>query len=537
MRRSFLLATIVLALLAPARGALTPAALAAQADESWTSPTYGFSVSWDPTIWQEEPNEGFTAQGVNQLDRLLLSGPGNFWIEGLRNYGGVAGDCVRGELDTLAGDPSLTSIAQRDDLAADGPGAAADAFEATIAPEGEEPVRIVYYVECRSLSDDSVAIFTVLTVRDLLSDALALARPVIDSLTLGAGPAPEANAAAIDAETFGAWSDLVAEAAPVAGPLSGSLQLEPEAPSAALAAAGVEASDFVARLRWQNPTATERWDVGIAFRDQPDGSHYRLTFDATGAWAFGIGTGEKIASGEAASMNLEPGGANGLVLIVSGGRAGFAVNGEFVSELDVSVITNPGDVTFGSGFVAANAEDGATVNYRDFAVVSLAGLVIEPADAPLVPVDPEPTDVATPVVEPEAPPLIVPDLPSPPDLGAPDAPPTDDGAPRIVAAEVEPVDGSGVSGLATLTEVEGAASLNLVLRGADGEEIAVVHEGTCSDLSTDPVFLLEDPDASGRSKTDLGVPREEVLDADHAIAVHASAEAFGEVVACGEIGG
>ena len=47
---------------------------------------------------------------------------------------------------------------------------------------------------------------------------------------------------------------------------------------------GVEVEDFVARVEFINPSdATDRpWDFGIAFREQENGDHYRLTVASDG---------------------------------------------------------------------------------------------------------------------------------------------------------------------------------------------------------------------------------------------------------------
>lgn len=533
MRRVPFLAAAVLALIG---SMLAPALAAAQDDASWTSPTHGFSVSWDPTEWQEQTDAGLVAAGPDELDRLLLfNGAASLYVEGARRYDGVAGDCVRGELDLMAQDPAVNNVSDRTDLAADGPDASAGAIELTLAPPSGSPVRLVDYVFCTRNGPDSVAIVTIVSERALFPQQLAAAQPVIDSLVLAGAEPGLAIDVPVDADTFAEWVAIGTGPAPIAGPVMGSLVPDPSAQSAALVASGVAEADFVTRLRWQNPAESDAWDVGVAFRDQPDGSHYRLILDPSGAWSFGIGVGDKLAEGDVPSMNLAPGAANGLELVVSGGQAGFSVNGEFVSTLDVSAITGPGDVWFGSGFSVETA-DGATVNYRDFAVWSLSGLAPE---APLPPAAATPAASIEPSPElpavPELP--ILPDFPLPPLLEPPaDPPATDDGAPRIVAVAIDAVADSRVSGLATLTDVDGAASVNLVLRDAGGGEIAVIHEGTCADLALDPAFLLDDPDASGRSKTVLGVPRTDLLDGEFAIAVHASADAFGEIVACGNIG-
>jgi hypothetical protein len=179
----------------------------------------------------------------------------------------------------------------------------------------------------------------------------------------------------LDEASFADLLEAARQAPPLAGPLSGTLtQVEG---AAALAQAGAEVVDFAVRVRWANPE-TPFWDTGVAFRDQPDGGHYRLTFDQTGSWAFGVGLEPKLATGGAASMRLGPGVVNTLELVVAGEQAAFSVNGVFVALLDTSAISEPGDVWFGSGFSAGAVTASTAVRYRDLTVWALPS----PAESP-----------------------------------------------------------------------------------------------------------------------------------------------------------
>jgi hypothetical protein len=362
-----------------------------------------------------------------------------------------------------------------------------------------------------------------LPVRTTPGDVLAVAGVFSENATVDATtrfsrfavwPLPvEPGGAA--AAGFGAWFSEASSGAPVAGPSAGELvQIEGQA---ALVNAGVGLADFAARVRWDNPTGIAPWDAGIAFRDQDDGSHYRLTVDQTGRWSFGVGAGEKMATGAAPSMDLTPGAGNVLEIVVSGGTAGFSINGEFVSQLDVSQIASAGDVWFGSGFSVSNNQPGRAIGYTEFVVWRAEGLM-PPSSG---------DDVA--LAPPSEP------IPLPPGGAAPAATPVSGDA-GIIAVRIDEIGDSGVDGLATITSVDGEAYLNLVLRGAKGGELVVVHEGDCRDRSAAPAFLIEDPDAAGRSKTALGVPVEEIASESLAVVIYADAASFSQPLACGEIG-
>ncbi len=386
-----------------------------------------------------------------------------------------------------------------------------------------------------------------------------------------------AEPVSLDEASFAALLDAARQGPPLSGPQAGALtQVEG---AAALAPAGVDVADFAARVRWANPE-TRFWDVGVAFRDQPDGRHYRLTFDQTGGWSFGIGLEPKLATGGAASMKLGPGAVNTVEVLVVGRQTAFSVNGVFVALLDVSAIGESGDVWFGSGFNAANVTPGAEVRFRDLTVWAPpppgAGAPPETGgervtEATLTTVAPPPTAVASPTAEPlptvepsptaEPLPILAPrptsaPLPAPPAIptASPTPPPSSVATPaslepaaseatpiattrRIVAVRVAEIAGSGVQGLATVTEVAGTASVQLVVEGAAGDETAAIYAGACDDLPAEPFVRLTDPDTIGRSRTLLDVPVADIVGGDLVLAVFAGDESMNDLVACGPIGG
>ena len=91
----------------------------------------------------------------------------------------------------------------------------------------------------------------------------------------------------------------------------------------------------MARVEFVNPSdATDQpWDFGIAFREQDNGDHYRVTVASDGSWEYQIGLQADLAGGTVPSLSFEKGGRNVLEVVVAGDSAGFSVNGVFVSEL------------------------------------------------------------------------------------------------------------------------------------------------------------------------------------------------------------
>lgn len=314
---------------------------------------------------------------------------------------------------------------------------------------------------------------------------------------------------AIDAENFAGIVETATAESPLAEPASG--ELVQAVGSATVMPIGVDVEDFVARVVFVNPSAaSERpWDFGIAFREQENGDHYRLTIASDGSWEFQIGVQADFAGGTVSPLNLEGGELNTLEVIVAGDSAGFAVNGAFVSALDASRIDGASDVWIGAGFHQASAIDGEVTRFEDATVWPLMA-----AQLPVAPATPV---AATPVA-------------ATPVAGA-----IESG--QEIALRLEEREGSGIDALAVLSETAGRTLISVVARDAAGGEVVVVHEGTCEDALTLPAFLLDDLDATGRGETTIAAPLSELTSGAYAIAIHRGAEAYEEVVACGEIPG
>jgi len=354
--------------------------------EGWTSPTYGFSVSWAGTEWQPDPSGTLAAVGPERLDRLqLLNGVSSLYFEGATRYQGNLPACVAEEANLLSQETGVSEIRPyRDEegvqLVADGPNSSAAAFTLTLAI-GNQEVELVDYVECRTLiPGQAVLIITLVTEPPSFRQELAAAQTVIDTIKLREEPALEPLAA------YGGWLAAAQERASIAGPLSGELAFGPDALGAERA--GVDAPDFYARAEFANPEpAREMWDIGLGFRDSGGEDQLRLVVDAAGTWFLKYGLGEVVTGGSVADFNTSPTGSNTIEVVAAGDTGYFAFNERLVSELDLSSRAEGGDVFVGAGFFTEDASEDGTVGFSDFEIWSLSGLDPRAALEPSIVVD------------------------------------------------------------------------------------------------------------------------------------------------------
>ncbi|MEZ4561299.1 MAG: hypothetical protein R2853_00995 [Thermomicrobiales bacterium] len=323
------------------------------------------------------------------------------------------------------------------------------------------------------------------------ADVEVWAAPVENVTETPATPEPSTSAM-LGSAGFASITKLAMTSPPVGGPASGDLTQHVGA--AAVAGAGVTLENFVAEVSFVNPEAAEQsWDAGIAFREQPNGDHYRLIIAADGAWQYQIGTQAPISGGMLPVVNFAPGAENTITLLVDGSNAAFAVNGFFVATLDASALSGASDVWVGSGFRRANVTVGAVTGYRDFEVWELPDAVggLEPQSS----LDP----------------------------GA---------VPERLALRLHEVDDSGVDALGALTGDGEHATLTVVTRDAAGDEVAGVFAGSCRNLAEAPLQVLPPLDARGQTTLEIAQPLGDFTATDHAVALIGARDT---VVACGDI--
>jgi hypothetical protein len=172
------------------------------------------------------------------------------------------------------------------------------------------------------------------------------------------------------------------------GPASGSLQHEDDE-SIEDYESDLDLSDFVASARFSNPysTATGSWDYGFFFRFKDSDNHYRLVVTSDQEWALRIRNASSesttVQQGELPNLDVAEGGSNSIQLYIQRERGILLVNGEFIASLDVSAMTNSGNILIGSGFYTGNEIAGYATDFQDFSVNDLP-LVFGPENGSLV---------------------------------------------------------------------------------------------------------------------------------------------------------
>jgi hypothetical protein len=156
-------------------------------DDTYTSPTFGYSLEWDEDEWEVED-----ATSEDDVDTLVLSnGVSTLTITGLEDFDGDLADCLEetaAELedgrDVESFEPALN--ADGDPIEIDDDDRVGAVYLATV--DGDE---VAYQVECRTLVEDEAVIQIVQVVpADDFDDEIAPVAEVLDTLTLE-GEEPE----------------------------------------------------------------------------------------------------------------------------------------------------------------------------------------------------------------------------------------------------------------------------------------------------------------------------------------------------------
>jgi len=161
----------------------------------------------------------------------------------------------------------------------------------------------------------------------------------------------------------------------VFGPRSGRI-LHREDGTVKTHSTGLGLRNFVVEVKFVNPYApsTNPWDYGLMFRYADNRQQYRLSILSDKSWAFvnyiGNPTGIVLAEGIISDLDIREGGSNHIRVVALEDSGWFYVNGEFISELDLSSQYS-GGIMIATGFIEGNQVTGKLTEYRDFTVWSL----------------------------------------------------------------------------------------------------------------------------------------------------------------------
>lgn len=157
-------------------------------------------------------------------------------------------------------------------------------------------------------------------------------------------------------------------------PTGGSLDHEVDGYIEEYDAEGVEVADFIAQATFYNPYATEEgcWDYGFLIRHLRQNTHYAIRIIATGIHYSLVmdGEWETIDTGKFA-LNTEPGGANTVRIIATGPSGQIWINGQYAATLDLSGITEAGEISIATGIFNDCEIEGYSTDFNGFTVWSL----------------------------------------------------------------------------------------------------------------------------------------------------------------------
>ena len=160
------------------------------------------------------------------------------------------------------------------------------------------------------------------------------------------------------------------------GPIDGELRHDPTDNAIETEYARVSMSDFIVSATFVNPysAATNSWDYGFMIRDSGSGSSGRfilVVLTGQGRWSVAWREGrnsenQRIANGTLGNFDTRAGESNIMAVFALGERGLLFVNGEFISSLDLSEVTGPGDIAVITGAFTGNEVAGAATRYEDF---------------------------------------------------------------------------------------------------------------------------------------------------------------------------
>ena len=158
------------------------------------------------------------------------------------------------------------------------------------------------------------------------------------------------------------------------GPISGELWHDPSDGLIETEWANVSIADGFVGAEFINPYSawSNSWDYGFIFRSQPQGPRIHLVVTSGGRWDLNwretpdASTSQNISNGTVRAFDTSAGGRNSIAVFAFGDRGLLFVNGEFISMLDLSYVTQAGDAAIITGGFTGNEVDGAVTRFEYF---------------------------------------------------------------------------------------------------------------------------------------------------------------------------
>lgn len=280
----------------------------------------------------------------------------------------VASLVANDKLALFGGDPTNTPRPVEDD---EEPVDEEATAEAIAALETEEAEAAVTPTEPPTETPEPATAIPTITEAAPTADVLATRQSA--EMTREASVSATETAVAIDNPPP---PPVASNATPIYGPESGTMPHDDDEFIETVYADPTPAN-FVMQVEVDNPytDATGLWDFGLIFRQEDVDNEARLIVGSDGEWLLydrTAGTSTIVQEGDiSGQINLAADGSNVLQLIANGSQGYFFVNGEFISDLDLSFRTEPGDIALATGFFASTEINGEITPYQDFTLWSL----------------------------------------------------------------------------------------------------------------------------------------------------------------------
>ena len=110
----------------------------------------------------------------------------------------------------------------------------------------------------------------------------------------------------------------------------------------------------------------------FGFRDIGGNDQYRLTITSDSEWTLSYAGEDTLDSGTIDNLLIAPGEENTVELYADGDDGAVAVNGVEAGSLDLSEVTDSGDVWIATAATNDTTVVGRTTEFRDFKVYALA---------------------------------------------------------------------------------------------------------------------------------------------------------------------
>ena len=155
------------------------------------------------------------------------------------------------------------------------------------------------------------------------------------------------------------------------GPASGELRHDTADGFIKTYYANIAMADMVVEATFTNPYSSSynSWDYGFILRENSDSPFIYIVVNSDGSWSAKSGSDppyDYVGEGTLDNLFTGDGEQNHLRLAAIGDRGWFFVNNEFVAFLDLSDVTNGGDIAVITGAFTGDEVDGKVTQFENF---------------------------------------------------------------------------------------------------------------------------------------------------------------------------